>query len=864
MKTPLISLLLLLSSSTTVFSQLSNFTTIASTLPATINETSGLIYFNGRLVTHNDSGNNPELYEIDQTSGAIVRTVTIANASNNDWEDIAQDDTYLYIGDIGNNSGNRMDLKVYRILKSDFESSTTVQADTIRYSYEDQTDFTPNPNNTEWDAEALIITSQGELMVFTKDWIGNQTKAYTFPNTPGNYQANHVSSLNAQGLITGAAYDGHNSLLLSGYTGTLSPFLWHCSGFSGDAVFGGSNTFESLSQIGFSQIEGIAHAGGPGYYLSRERFTVGPIVVNASLFRFDYITPNTAVYIPDSQLKAALITAGADPNQDGEISYSEAEMLTSLDISNSGITALTGLETFVNLASLNLNNNLVTTIALSPFPDLEELHCKNNSLTGALSLTNNPLLHTLDCSDNPLIGSIDLSALANLEQLHCANTGLSSLSISNNPLISELNCSNNQLTDLSDLNSLGQLRFLDCSSNQITSMSLRGNAVLERLICNDNLLQSLSIANGNNSNITGLWTFNNQLTCIEVDRAGYSDTNWTSILFFKDFSTSYCTATNVYIPDSHMKAALLADFDTDADGEISFPEAEAVNGTLNLNNRNITSLTGIQAFKNITELRCDDNQLKNLPDLSTLTELTLLSVNKNLLTALPGLSAFTRLKRLWCASNQLSSLPDLAALTNLLELNVRNNQLTSLPDLSTNTQLKLLWVQHNQISNGLDFSQHNDLNHLMLSDNQLRYLNLKQGNSHANRSFATFEALNNPLLTCIQVNNVEEAEKAWSKVDKKVHFTTEACHTFANKTIKTTVVKSTAAILIRPNPVRTSFEIQLAESDALRKAEVFDALGRRVSTGNTARVDLSHLSEGIYTVKITTDKEIVIKRIVKQ
>jgi hypothetical protein len=34
---------------------------------------------------------------------AVLRTVAITNATNVDWEDIAQDASYIYIGDIGNN-----------------------------------------------------------------------------------------------------------------------------------------------------------------------------------------------------------------------------------------------------------------------------------------------------------------------------------------------------------------------------------------------------------------------------------------------------------------------------------------------------------------------------------------------------------------------------------------------------------------------------------------------------------------------------------------------------------------------------------------------------------------------------------------
>mgnify|MGYP000029410152 FL=1 len=48
-------------------------------LPDTVSETSGLIFHNGKLITHNDSGNEPQLFEIDTVTLEITRTVTVSN-----------------------------------------------------------------------------------------------------------------------------------------------------------------------------------------------------------------------------------------------------------------------------------------------------------------------------------------------------------------------------------------------------------------------------------------------------------------------------------------------------------------------------------------------------------------------------------------------------------------------------------------------------------------------------------------------------------------------------------------------------------------------------------------------------------------
>ena len=76
-------------------------------LDNTIEETSGLLLINENLISHNDSGGENTLYEFDISTGNISGAVNIDNSVNIDWEDIACDSDYIYIGDFGNNNGNR-------------------------------------------------------------------------------------------------------------------------------------------------------------------------------------------------------------------------------------------------------------------------------------------------------------------------------------------------------------------------------------------------------------------------------------------------------------------------------------------------------------------------------------------------------------------------------------------------------------------------------------------------------------------------------------------------------------------------------------------------------------------------------------
>jgi len=247
-----------------------------TTLQESIRETSGLVYLDQKLITFNDSGGKPELYEIDSISGEIIRTVVISNATNVDWEDICFDSTYLYIGDFGNNMGSRTDLKIYRLLLSSYltTANDTVTVDTIQFHYSDQTDFTPAQFSTNFDAEALI-SSKDSLYIFTKNWGNSWTNIYALPNTPGTYQISKVDSINSQGLVTGATYNSvSNTILLLGYT-FVSPFIIEISNFTfNDFSNGTIKRYLIPPPPDYSiQMEGITSLNQNQYYITAEEFT---------------------------------------------------------------------------------------------------------------------------------------------------------------------------------------------------------------------------------------------------------------------------------------------------------------------------------------------------------------------------------------------------------------------------------------------------------------------------------------------------------------------------------------------------------------------------------------------------------------
>ncbi len=267
--------------------------TLETSLDAVVNETSGLVYLNNTLITHNDSGTSNQLYDIDTSTGAVTRTVSITNATNTDWEDLTHDETYIYIGDFGNYDGSRTNLKVYRISIADYFSSTSITADVINFSYSDQTDFTVNELATNFDAEGLIHYNN-ILYVFSKNWLDGKTNIYELSKTPGTYSISIVDTIMAQGLISGATYNAlDNRILLCGYNFD-GPFLIQLSEFNSGLFSNGSivKTAVNMPTNYSPQIEAITPISATEYYISAEE----NLPDASGLFSFNTSTLSISAY----------------------------------------------------------------------------------------------------------------------------------------------------------------------------------------------------------------------------------------------------------------------------------------------------------------------------------------------------------------------------------------------------------------------------------------------------------------------------------------------------------------------------------------------------------------------------------------
>ncbi|MFW0737496.1 T9SS type A sorting domain-containing protein [Flavobacterium sp. T12S277] len=294
--------------------------------------------------------------------------------------------------------------------------------------------------------------------------------------------------------------------------------------------------------------------------------------------------------IPDSNFEDKLIALEIDKDgKNGKVATASVSKVTSLDISNSSISDISGIEDFIALTSLNCGYNTISSINVKNNEALLGLNLFENKLTSldvtknkklrdltfsknqvsTIDLSQNKDLHFLTCDRN-LLNDLDLTSNTRLRSLYCGNENLTSLDVSNQPDLEWLNCTDTKISKLDvsyntklenlyfndaqlttlDLTNNPLLKRINLSRNKLTSLDLSHNPLLELVFLEFNPLTTLNVKNGNNKNFilpsqtgknaaTAIYTSfleNKTLSCIQVDDADYSNANWANI---KEKSATY-------------------------------------------------------------------------------------------------------------------------------------------------------------------------------------------------------------------------------------------------------------------------------------------------------------------------------------
>ena len=476
-----------------------------------------------------------------------------------------------------------------------------------------------------------------------------------------------------------------------------------------------------------------------------------------------------------------------------ELDCSQNQLKKSVDILSSG------------LKKLNCSHNNLTSMDLGILSGLklEEVDCSYNKIWRIVMRSEEELIK-FDCSNNELM-ALDVSRCYQLKQLNCSVNQLVELDVKNQTNLTLLDCHHNELTEL-DISRNQNLASLTCDGNQLTTLDLSKNNSLSHLSCAENRLACVDFSHmvGSNINADG----NRRPIAVRTD--GKFDlatlpgfdvgkaTNWNggsvsgTILTVEDgkdevsyqydcgkgvkpifiFETSL-PINEKNFPDPNFRKYIKT-YKAGGRDVLTVEEQRKVE-TIEVEGKNISSLRGIEAFPNLTELKCGNNSIQKL-DLRQNPMLITLKCNKNQLTQLdlsknPDIDylncsenqleqldvSHLKLEYLYCSHNDLEQL-DVKNSKWLRELDCSKNELTVLDvDVTHKPNLVRVECQNNQLTS-LILGENKMLRKLNCANNQLTQLNLNNMISLtelncANNQLTVLDVSSSPNLTTLWLKN---------------------------------------------------------------------------------------------------------------
>ncbi|KAB2859576.1 MAG: T9SS type A sorting domain-containing protein [Flavobacteriales bacterium] len=252
-----------------------------------------------------------------------------------------------------------------------------------------------------------------------------------------------------------------------------------------------------------------------------------------------------------------------------------------------------------------------------------------------------------------------------------------------------------------------------------------------------------------------------------------------------------------------------------------------------------------------------DGANNQLPTLNTNQNplLKWLYCNDNLLTTL-NVTQNTFLDQFICENNNISSI-DLTQNTVVTWFACDSNQLTNL-NLTQNILLEHFTCSRNQITS-LDVSQNTALDEFFCHNNQLTCLNMKNG---TNSNLYDFAAINNPNLTCIEVDDVAWSTTNWPYIDPQTSFSTNC----PNPCVIGIEENSLSNLSLYPNPTTGNLTITQLEQFVGGNLEIVNLMGQVIFSQQIdttmLTLNLATQPKGIYLVKVVNENQVIVQKIV--
>ena len=483
--------------------------------------------------------------------------------------------------------------------------------------------------------------------------------------------------------------------------------------------------------------------------------------------------------IADKALKTYIMT-NFDADRDGEISKEEAEAVKTIELKDSEIASIDGLEYFPNLESVNFYGSRLLSADFSICPALKSLDVGNSvglstlvlpATLEHLNITSCSKLKKLDLSVCPELNELStgytgfvvapkLSGNPKLEEVSFPSAKFATVDVSNNPELKKIYIGGDTFNKLDvtknpkleSLDVSGIISELDVTQNPLlTSLNFANTKIASIDVSKCPLLRSISFGGtpiveidlSKNLMLTSADAYNaNQLKKVYLTEGQTIESSMgiSDFIVYLPYEASEDAVANAQ--DETYKAYLLDNFDTDKDGKLSPKEVAAIT-EINIKGKGIKSLDGVEYFQftNLTKLDCSDNELTELPVAGFFTNLEEIDFSNNQLTGRIELNKCKKLRILKGSGNMLE---EVAFENSVLEsVDLSNNQLTRFQCSYNTSTLKSVNVANNLLSESSGFSCSDNavLTDWNVSNNNLKYVYL-----HSTPMLENYNVSGNPLV----------------------------------------------------------------------------------------------------------------------
>ena len=390
--------------------------------------------------------------------------------------------------------------------------------------------------------------------------------------------------------------------------------------------------------------------------------------------------------------------------------------------------------------------------------------------------------------DNSFKGADKLS-----DKLVLENQNTPDLVVDSAEHIKDIDASNQGLTSI-DVSEVTDLEKIDVSGNDaLTSIDLSQNTNIKDVIAGpDTNITSVKLPADADAEQILADMVNNGYQLGEVSGDG------TVTVDKQDPVELGIPIDEEHFPDEHFRQHVKNNFDKDGNNWLSKEEIDKVT-SVDVANKLINDLTGIQYFTNTTYINCYNNGLTKI-DVSKNTKLEDLRCHSCRITTL-DITNNPELKTLICSNNSISSLdltknPDLSTLdfsdNNLSTINVTKNiKLTELKcsrnklrtlNIGNNTALETVLCNGNKITT-LNLTNTTSLTKLDASGNNLTGIDVSKNTklkelslSNDKGTINTLDLSNNLELEKIRTSNVSTITKVILPNNNKEYTPSDFCH----------------------------------------------------------------------------------------